>query len=180
MRRACEITGTLGVYWIRTATGLYPVLTLVVPIIGLSREHRGRGFLQMLKDGTYRAWLKTPLGQGTGIAHVATGRIWGRSSIMTYNGTCEVDGDRFTAIVSIKRHTDEHVTIFGADDLTLKLEGTCSGKIGRYVGTAEEVPGVLFEGTLILTEEEPPSLKASESTPTFNPNKLPKLPKRSR
>ena len=25
----------------------------------------------MRKDGTYAAWFKTPLGQGTGIAHVA-------------------------------------------------------------------------------------------------------------
>jgi hypothetical protein len=60
----------------------------------------------MLKDGTYAAWFKTPLGQGTGIAHVADGKIWGRDSIMAYNGSCEVDGNRFTAIVSIKRHTE--------------------------------------------------------------------------
>jgi hypothetical protein len=37
----------------------------------------------MLKDGTYAAWFKTPLGQGTGIAHVADGKIWGRDSIMS-------------------------------------------------------------------------------------------------
>jgi hypothetical protein len=28
----------------------------------------------MLKDGTYSAFFKTPLGQGTGIAHVADGK----------------------------------------------------------------------------------------------------------
>jgi hypothetical protein len=61
----------------------------------------------MLKDGTYAAWFKTPLGQGTGIAHVADGKIWGRDSIMTYSGSCEVDGDRFTASLSIKRHTKD-------------------------------------------------------------------------
>jgi len=62
----------------------------------------------MLKDGTYAAWFKTPLGQGTGIAHVADGKIWGRDSIMSYSGTCEVDGDRFTAIVTLQRHTEGH------------------------------------------------------------------------
>ena len=31
----------------------------------------------MLKDGTYAAWYKTPLDQGTGIVHVADGQIWG-------------------------------------------------------------------------------------------------------
>ncbi|WP_245320611.1 hypothetical protein [Bradyrhizobium lablabi] len=74
---------------------------------------------------------------------------------MIYSGTCEVDGDRFTAIVTIKRHSERHASVFGADNLTLKLEGTCPGKIGKYVGTAERVPGVVLEGTLILSEERP-------------------------
>jgi hypothetical protein len=134
----------------------------------------------MLKDGTYAAWFKTPLGQGTGIAHVADGKIWGRDSIMTYSGSCEVDGDRFAAILSIKRHTDGHATVFGADDLTLRLEGTCAGNIATYVGTAEQVPGVLLEGTLILSEQQPRAPEANEPTPRFDPAKFPKLPKRSR
>ena len=41
----------------------------------------------MLKDGTYAAWYKTPLDQGTGIVHVADGQIWGCDSLMTYHGT---------------------------------------------------------------------------------------------
>ncbi|WP_420967093.1 hypothetical protein [Bradyrhizobium sp. B120] len=134
----------------------------------------------MLKDGTYAAWFKTPLGQGAGVAHVAEGKIWGRDSIMTYSGTCEVDGDRFTAIVSTERHTEGHATVFDADDLTLKLEGTCVGKIARYIGTADQIPGVLLEGTLILSEEQPPAPERSAPLSTFNPYRLPKPPKRSR
>ena len=38
----------------------------------------------MLKDGTYAAWYKTPLDQGTGIVHVADGQIWGRDSVRFY------------------------------------------------------------------------------------------------
>ena len=134
----------------------------------------------MLKDGTYAAWFKTPLGQGTGIAHVADGKIWGRDSIMTYCGSCEGDGDRFTAIVSIKRHTEGHSTVFGIDDLELKLDGTCVGKIATYVGTADQVPGVLLEGTLILNEQRRPAPEANEPIPKFNPDRLPKLSKRLR
>ena len=133
----------------------------------------------MLKDGTYRAYFKTPLGQGTGIAHVADGQIWGCDSIMTYSGTCTVDGDRFSAIVSAKRHTDGHATVFGVDDLEMTLEGTCTGKIAHYVGKAEQAPGMLLEGTLILSEQEP-AAAASAPMPTFNPNRLPKLPNRLR
>ena len=133
----------------------------------------------MLKDGTYRAYFKTPLGQGTGIAHVADGKIWGCDSIMTYSGTCSVDGDRFSAIVLAKRHTEGHATVFGVDDLKMTLEGTCTGKIAHYVGKAEQVPGMLLEGTLILSEEEEPAA-ASAPMSTFDPHKLPKLPSRLR
>jgi hypothetical protein len=135
----------------------------------------------MLKDGTYAAWFKTPLGQGTGIAHVADGKIWGRDGVMTYDGTCEVDGDRFTATVTTKRHTEGQPTVFGSDrELKLELEGTCTGKTARYVGTAEEFPGVVLEGTLILSEQQPLAPERSRPAPQFNPDKLPKLPKRPR
>lgn len=134
----------------------------------------------MLKDGSYAAWFKTPLGEGTGIAHVAEGQIWGRDSIMSYSGSCEVDGDHFTAIVTLKRHTEGHATVFGADDLTLRLEGSCSGKIATYVGTAAQVPGVLLEGRLIFNERQKPRAPEANEPPKFNPNRLRKLPKRSR
>jgi hypothetical protein len=135
----------------------------------------------MLKDGTYAAWFKTAIGNGTGIAHLADGKIWGRDSIMTYRGTCQVEGDRFTALVSTKRHTNGHATVFGGDDeLTLRLEGTCTDRLARYVGTADEVPGVLLEGLLILSEK-PTSVPEQKATPTiFRPDLLPKLPARGR
>ncbi|WOH64125.1 hypothetical protein [Bradyrhizobium sp. BWA-3-5] len=69
----------------------------------------------MLKDGTYAAWFTMPFGQDTGIAHVADGKIWGRDSVMTYSGSCEVDGAHFTASVTTKRHTDGQPTVFGND-----------------------------------------------------------------
>jgi hypothetical protein len=73
--------------------------------------------------------------------------------------------------------------VFGTiDELTLKLEGTCPGKIARHVGTAEQFPGVPLEGTLILSEQQPPPPEPTPTapSPTFNPDRLPKLPKRSR
>jgi hypothetical protein len=134
----------------------------------------------VLKDGSYAAWFKTLEGQGTGIVHVANGRIWGRDGVMTYDGSCEVDGDRFTAVVITRRHTDGRPTVFGDDqELELKLEGKCTGKIATYIGTAEQFPGVLLEGTLIFSEQ-PRASEANAPMPKFNPDKLPKLPKRGR
>ena len=134
----------------------------------------------MLKDGTYAAWFKTPLGEGTGIAHVADGRIWGRDSIMSYSGACQTDGDRFTATVTIKRHTVGHETVFGADDLTLRLEGTCPDRIATYTGMADQVPGVLLEGRLIFSEQQPATLEPAGPIRPLDLARLPKLPKRSR
>lgn len=135
----------------------------------------------MLKDGTYAAWYNTPLDQGTGIVHVADGLIWGRDSLMTYHGSCQVDGDRFTATVSTKRHTDGRATVFGVDDeLTLTIDGYCPGKIATYTATAPQVPGMILRGTLILAEQQCPAREGTPQVPAFNPCKLPKLPKRSR
>ena len=134
----------------------------------------------MLKNGTYAAWFKTPLGHGTGIVHVLDGKIWGRDGVMTYDGNCEVDGDHFTATVTTRKHTPGLPTVFGDDrELTLKLEGTFAGRIGHYVGTAEQFAGVLLEGTLILDEPAPAS-EPDFSMPKFNPNRLPKLTRRGR
>ena len=136
----------------------------------------------MIKDGTYAAWFNTPLGQGTGIVHVAHGKIWGRDNVVTYDGTCEVDGNRFTATLTTKRHTEGLPTVFGDDqELEMKLEGTSAGKLVTYVGTAEQFPGVILEGTLLFSEpQQPRAAAAREPVRKFAPAKLPKLPKRSR
>jgi hypothetical protein len=135
----------------------------------------------VLKDGTYAAWFKTPVSQGTGIVHLADGKIWGRDNVMTYDGSCEVDGDRFTAVVKTKRHTEGLPTVFGDDsELELELNGTCVGKIATYNGAAKQFPGMLLEGTLIFHEQQLRTPSANEPMRKFNPDKLPKLPKRSR
>ncbi len=37
---------------------------------------------------------------------------------------------------------------------------------------------MILKGTLILTEQQPPAPERTEQFPAFNPDKLPKLPKR--
>ncbi len=135
----------------------------------------------MLCDGTYAAWYKTPLDQGTGIVHLADGEIWGRDSLMTYHGSCKVDGDRFTATVSTRRHTDGRATVFGIhDELVLDIEGRSAGKVATYTATTVQVPGMVLHGTLILTEQQVPVLRPPGPVKAFDPSRLPKLPTRAR
>lgn len=71
--------------------------------------------------------------------------------------------------------------MFGVDDeLTLDIEGNCPGKVATYTATAAEAPGVILQGTLILTEQQAPAPERTRQMPPFTPDKLPKLPKRSR
>lgn len=135
----------------------------------------------MLKDGTYAAWFNTPLDHGTGIVHLADGQIWGRDSLMTYHGTCETDGDCFTATVSTRRHTEGRATIFGVyDELILQIEGVSVGRIATYTATTERVPGMILQGTLIWSEQTQPAPERIMQVPAFDPARLPKLPRRSR
>ena len=148
-----------------------------MPIVGAEFQLR----LPMLIDGTYAAWYKTPLDQGTGIVHLADGQIWGRDSLMTYHGSCKVDGDRFTATVSTRRHTEGRATIFGVyDELTLAIDGNCAGRIATYTARTEQVPGMVLEGRLILTEQQVSAREQTEQLPAFNPARLPRLSRRSR
>jgi hypothetical protein len=133
----------------------------------------------MLKNGTYAAWFKTPLGEGTGIVHVADGRLWGRDSIMLYDGSYETEGDRFTAILRTKRHTAGHDTVFGTDEMEVKLEGTTLGKTAQYVATTEAAPGMVMEGTLIPCQA-PSAMPAPPPAAKFDARRLPKLPRLSR
>ena len=134
----------------------------------------------MLKDGKYAAWFKTPRGEGTGIVHLADGRIWGGDSIITYDGSYGVDGDRFTATVRTRRHAAGHSTVFGIDEVELKLVGISNGKIATCSGTVEELPGMAFEATLILSQDQPPAPDVGQPARRFDPDKLPKLSQRLR
>jgi hypothetical protein len=131
----------------------------------------------MLKDGTYAAWFKTPAGEGTGIAHLEAGDITGGASILTYSGTYEVHGERFKAVIRTKRYTPGRPTVFGIDDLTLRLDGECRTTLSRCAGRADEAPDLLFEATLILCQPED-TTKPERAPTEYHPERLPSLPPR--
>jgi hypothetical protein len=133
----------------------------------------------MLKDGTYAAWFRTSLGEGTGIVHFADGKLWGRDSIMLYSGTYDVDGERFSVVLTARRHTEGHATVFGIDDLVVRLKGVSNGAIATCSGTADAAPDIAFEATLIPSHDAPAMPEANLPAPKFDVTKLPKLPSRS-
>jgi hypothetical protein len=137
----------------------------------------------MFKDGTYSAWYKSSLGEGTGTAYFVEGKLWGRDSILFYDGTYEVAGDNLTIMLKTRRHSAGQASIFGVDEFEMKLEGTVLGKTVVCSGTADVAPDVMVEVTLIPCKSEPTSVEpppAPRLDARLDASKLPTLPKLSR
>jgi hypothetical protein len=133
----------------------------------------------MFKDGTYSAWYKSPLGEGTGVAHFAGGKLRGRDSILFYDGTYETAGDNLKVVVRTRRHSPGQASIFGVDEFELTLEGTVLGNTVACSGTADVAPDVIVEVTLIPCKAEPVDVEPPP-VPRLDASRLPKLPKHSR
>jgi hypothetical protein len=114
----------------------------------------------MLQDGQYAAWFKTPRGEGTGILLLANGKITGRDHLLTYSGSYQVDEDRFTAVVSTKRHAEGKPTLFGIDEVQIEVAGKSTGTTASCVGTAKQAPELPFEATLIRIQTPSPASSA--------------------
>ena len=108
----------------------------------------------MIKDGKYAAWFRTPRGEGTGIVHLANGRISGGDCFFAYGGSYEVDEDRFTATLTTRKLAAGPSTVFGVDEIEVKLVGKSNGTMASCSGTAEQAPGVVFEATLFLGQDQ--------------------------
>jgi len=133
----------------------------------------------MLRDGRYAAWFRTSRGEGTCNVQLASGRITGGDSFFSYSGSYEADGDRFTAVLTTKRHTAGPPTVFGLDEVEIKLQGKIRGMRAACTGTAEQAPGMALEATLFLGQEPPPEAGRKRATPKLYAEKLPK-PARNR
>ncbi|OAF16722.1 MULTISPECIES: hypothetical protein [Bradyrhizobium] len=128
----------------------------------------------MLRDGKYAAWFRTARGQGTGIVHLTDGRISGSDSFFTYGGSYLVDENRFTAVLTTRRHTEGPPTVFGPDEVEVNLSGECKGAMATCFGTAREAPDVQFEATLIYSQEDAPVAEARGAVVKLNADKLPR------
>jgi hypothetical protein len=128
----------------------------------------------MLRDGKYAAWFRTSRGQGTGIVHLVDGRISGCDSFFTYGGSYQIEDDRFTAVLTIHRHTEGPPSVFGLDEVEVSLTGVCSGAITTCSGTAAAAPDAPFEATLIFSQEEAPPPEGRGEVVKLKADRLPK------
>lgn len=122
----------------------------------------------MLRDGRYAAWFRTPRGQGTGMVELTGGRIFGRDSFFSYSGSYQVEGERFSAVLSVERHAEGAPGLFGPDKVEVNLAGACNGPVATCSGAAREAPDIAFEATLIYSQDETSSPGSRHSASRFS------------
>jgi hypothetical protein len=111
--------------------------------------------------------------------HLANGKISGGDCFITYGGAYQIDDDRFTATLTTKRHAAGPPTVFGLDEVEVKLVGKVNGTTACCAGSAEQAPGMTFEATLFFGEHPSSEVARKRPIPNLNADRLPK-PARNR
>ena len=103
----------------------------------------------MLRNGSYSAWFRTSLREGTGIVELNDGKVTGGDTVFAYSGSYFQNGDKFSASVTTRRHTQGQPSVFEIDNVNLTLTGKSTPTMASCTGTAKQAPGLTFEATLI-------------------------------
>jgi hypothetical protein len=103
-----------------------------------------------LQDGLYVVRFGTPLGEGSGVAHLTDGKLYGGDSMMAYVGKFADDGDTANAEVRVFQHSNVPgmESVLGTNSATLKLSGSVSGNTANLTGSAPQAPGVQLSVSL--------------------------------
>ncbi|WP_407175391.1 hypothetical protein [Bradyrhizobium sp. STM 3562] len=128
----------------------------------------------MLTDGHYVAWFRTELGQGTGRVLLKDGKVFGGDTVISYSGSYQVEGTKFTAVLKTSRHAAGQSSVFGIDEVEIKLAGTAMGTFATCSGEVEQVPGMLFQVTLMPVRTEAERVERRYNPADFDPQRLPK------
>jgi hypothetical protein len=103
----------------------------------------------MLRNGSYSAWYRTSLREGTGVVVFSDGKITGSDAVLAYTGRYLQNGDTFTASLATRRHAEGQPSVFGIDEVDLTLTGKSTPTTASCTGTAKQAPGLAFEATLV-------------------------------
>jgi hypothetical protein len=121
----------------------------------------------MLRNGSYSTWFRTPQGEGTGIVELNDGKVTGGDTVLAYNGSYVVDGDKFTACIATERHTQGQPSVFGIDNFDLTVSGRSTPTMASCKGTAKQAPDLAFEAVLIPISDEPRRRRGDGQKPTL-------------
>jgi hypothetical protein len=108
----------------------------------------------MISNGSYSAWFRTKLGEGTGVVVLIDGKLTGGDSVSDFTGEYLLEEDKFTASIAVRRRT-QGLSVFGIDNVDLTVTGKSTPTMASCTGTAQQAPGVALEATLIRIADQP-------------------------
>jgi hypothetical protein len=117
------------------------------------RQNRGGGWCFKTQS---ILWFRTPQGEGYGIVSLMDGNVSGGDNISEYMGTYVQDGDKFSATIAVRRHTQGPPSVFGIDNVDITLSGKSTPTTASCFGTAKQAPGMTLQATLIRIADWPP------------------------
>jgi hypothetical protein len=104
---------------------------------------------------TVRFQVNETVGRSVMYAHA--GHMLGGNSAFAHIGTYEEVGDEIVIEIKTLRHNPDpnYPAMVGTDDATLHARGRPDGKLYRFEGTLNELPGAVFRSVMTPVEEQP-------------------------
>jgi len=100
------------------------------------------------EDGLYKVNFNTPLGAGAGVVVLRDGKIQGGDSSIAYLGSYNLNNGYFSGSVKTKRHSNGLPSVFGVDEVEIRIEGEMKGGRATLKGSSPQRPGVGFQATI--------------------------------
>jgi hypothetical protein len=107
--------------------------------------------------GFYTVRFQVNESVGRSVMYAHGGRMLGGNSAFAHIGTYqEADGEIMIEIKTVRHNPDpNYPAMAGNDDATLSARGRADGKLYRFEGTLDVLPGAVFKSVMTPVEEQP-------------------------
>ena len=94
---------------------------------------------------------------GRSVMYARDGKMLGGNSAFAHIGTYEEVGEEIVTEIKTIRHNPDLAQrpMAGEDDATLNARGSADGKLYRFEGSLNTMPGALFKSVMTPVEEQP-------------------------
>jgi hypothetical protein len=75
--------------------------------------------------------------------------------VFAYSGSYFQNGDKFSASLTTRRHTQGQPSVFDMDNVDLTVTGTSTPTTAACTGTAKHAPGLAFDAVFVRIADEP-------------------------
>jgi hypothetical protein len=81
--------------------------------------------------------------------------VTGGDTVFAYSGSYFQNGDKFSASVTTRRHTQGQPSVFDIDNVDLAVTGKSTPTTASCTGTSKQAPGLAFEAIFVRIADEP-------------------------